>query len=399
MSEHKKIHIGMDEAFRVGTGKYLQIHGIEDRFDIINNHLHKVCSIADKYNLEPMIWSDMFCKLALDIENQYESADVSKINEKAKLPDNVSLVYWDYYSTDYDRYVKQIRVNKTFGRKVLFAGGAWTWKGIAPDNDFSIRTTKAALDACRDEGVGDVFITVWGDDGNECPKATIFPSLIYAAQVYKGNDDMDSIKAEFKRITGCNFDDFMLFDKLDWVEGKYTECRLSKEFLYNDIFMGKRDGMCKPEFEEYYRKLGDDLSVIEEKGDYSYLFDCYKNLARVLEIKVNLGVKIREAYLNDNKSALSDLILKMDELVEKLELFHMSYETAWFKENKTHGFEVMDIRLGGLKQRIISCKRRLLKYINGEITTIAELEEPVLEKTTGKFWSRMVSAGRISFYL
>ncbi|MBQ8003801.1 MAG: beta-N-acetylhexosaminidase, partial [Oscillospiraceae bacterium] len=128
----RKIHIGMDEAYRVGTGKYQQLHGIQDRFDIINNHLHRVCDIAKKYNYEPMVWSDMFCKLAFDLQNQYDDADTSKILEKAQLPDNISLVYWDYYNTDYNHYVNQIKTNKVFGRKVYFAGGAWTWNGFSP---------------------------------------------------------------------------------------------------------------------------------------------------------------------------------------------------------------------------------------------------------------------------
>lgn len=59
----------------------------------------------------------------------------------------------------------------------------------------------------------------------------------------------------------------------------------------------------------------------------------------------------------------------------------------------------MDIRLGGLKQRVISCKERLKQYINNEITEIPELCEAVLEKTNGIYWSRLVSAGRISMSL
>ncbi|MBR3932658.1 MAG: beta-N-acetylhexosaminidase [Clostridia bacterium] len=396
----KKIHIGMDEAYRVGTGKYQQIHGIEDRFDIINKHLHKVCDIADKYNLEPMIWSDMFCKLAMNIQNQYDSGDISKIIEKAKLPENVTLVYWDYYSTDYNRYVEQIKVNKTFGRKVIFAGGAWTWKGIAPDNDFSIKTTNAALRACRDEGVGDVFITVWGDDGNECPKSAVFPSLFYAAETYKGNEDMESIKSKFKKITGCNFDDFLLFDKIDWPDGENKPMKsFGKMFLYSDVFMGITDGICKMQYEDYYGKLASSLSDVSEKGNYAYLFDCYEKFAKVLEIKATLGIKIRKAYDDKNIPELKALTSKMDELTHRISEFHTAYENAWFKENKPHGFEVMDIRLGGLKQRIASCQKRLLKYINGEITEIPELEEAVLVKNAKDFWSRLVSAGRISMTL
>ena len=144
----KKIHIGMDEAYRVGTGKYRRIHGDEDRFDIINRHLHKVCDIAGKYGFKPMIWSDMFCKLAIDSDDYYGSADISKIEEKAQLPENIELVYWDYYSTDYNRYVNMINTNKAVGKNVYFAGGAWTWRGFAPDNKYSMETTEAAVKAC-----------------------------------------------------------------------------------------------------------------------------------------------------------------------------------------------------------------------------------------------------------
>ena len=35
----RKIHIGMDEAYMVGLGKYRDKHGDADRFDVINRHL------------------------------------------------------------------------------------------------------------------------------------------------------------------------------------------------------------------------------------------------------------------------------------------------------------------------------------------------------------------------
>ncbi|MBQ4316565.1 MAG: beta-N-acetylhexosaminidase [Oscillospiraceae bacterium] len=395
----KKIHIGMDEAYRVGTGKYQKLHGIEDRFDVINNHLHRVCGIAAKYDLEPMIWSDMFCKLAMNIEDQYESADTSKILEKAKLPENTSLVYWDYYSTDYNRYVENIKTNRVFGRKVYFAGGAWAWKGIAPDNDFSIRTTEVALSACRDEGVKDVFITVWGDDGNECPKSALFPSLMYAAEVYRGNNGIESIEAKFKEITGCNFDDFMLFDKLDWAGGEYTKECMAKNFLYDDVFMGIWDGQCEEKHGAFYGELAKKISEVSEKGEFSYLFDCYGKFASVLEIKSTLGIRIRKAYLENDKEMLGSVVKDMEELDGRISAFHLAYEKAWFTENKPQGFEIMDIRLGGLKQRVLSCKRRIEQYINGEISEIPELCEAVLKKTNGIFWSRIITAGRISMHL
>ena len=89
----------------------------------------------------------------------------------------------------------------------------------------------------------------------------------------------------------------------------------------------------------------------------------------------------------------------MEELETRISSFHLAYQKAWFMENKPQGFEIMDIRLGGLKQRVISCRERLTQYVNNEITAIPELCEAVLDKTNGIFWSRLVSAGRISMEL
>ena len=48
------------------------------------------------------------------------------------------------------------------------------------------------------------------------------------------------------------------------------------------------------------------------------------------------------------------------------------------KERKTFGFEVQDIRIGGLLQRIKRCKRTLENYLDGKIDKIEELEQEIL---------------------
>ena len=58
------VHIGMDEAHDLGKGKYRDIHGEQNRFDILKRHLEKVTEIAQKYGFKPMMWSDMFFRLA-----------------------------------------------------------------------------------------------------------------------------------------------------------------------------------------------------------------------------------------------------------------------------------------------------------------------------------------------
>ena len=139
----RKIHIGMDEAYMIGLGKYRKLHGIKDRFEIINTHLKKVCKIAEQYGYETMIWNDMFIKLATGVDDfRNKSVDIEKIRTKNDLPKNVSLVYWDYYTKEPSKYAELVRASRAFGKKVYFAGGAWTWKGFAPNNRFSIKTTR-----------------------------------------------------------------------------------------------------------------------------------------------------------------------------------------------------------------------------------------------------------------
>jgi N-acetyl-beta-hexosaminidase len=60
----KRIHIGMDEAHGVGRGRYLDLNGQHNRFEIISNHLRRVLEITNRHGLEPMIWSDMYFRVA-----------------------------------------------------------------------------------------------------------------------------------------------------------------------------------------------------------------------------------------------------------------------------------------------------------------------------------------------
>ncbi len=50
-----------------------------------------------------------------------------------RIPDNVTLVYWDYYHHEQKVYDKNIRLHRKLTDKLLFAGGGWTWNGIAPN--------------------------------------------------------------------------------------------------------------------------------------------------------------------------------------------------------------------------------------------------------------------------
>lgn len=172
----RTVNIGMDEAHMLGRGKYQDIHGFENRFDILLKHLKRVAEIAERHGFQCIMWGDMFFRLLSGDYGVNDTIDVSD-SVRQMIPNNINLIYWDYYSTDKENYVRRIKSHSAVKEGIWFAGGLWSWTGFAPHNDYSIDATKAAFAACKENNVKNVFLTMWGDDGAECSKFSTLPAL------------------------------------------------------------------------------------------------------------------------------------------------------------------------------------------------------------------------------
>lgn len=396
----RRIHIGMDEAHRAGLGKHLEQHGYEKRFDLICRHLHRVCALAEKHGLQPMVWDDMFCSLAR--EKGISSAEALR---QADLPKNIVLVHWDYRTKDAGENAEKLRLAQSFGREVWHAGGAWAWKGFAPANGYSMEVTAGALAACADCGVSSLMMTVWGDDGAECSRFAVLPTLLYAVETAKGSS-LAAIKEKFAEITGASFDSFLLLDAMNAPGKAHLHPRdeyrnaAAKYLLYNDPFLGLNDYRCSEADGRHYAALARSLREAPGKGTYDFVFETLACLCDVLSEKSDLGVRTRAAYQAGDRAAL--LLLAEGAYVRTLEhlhAFHAAFEKQWLYENKPHGFEVQDIRIGGVIQRVASCRERLLQYAEGALDSIPELEETLLEAPCEAQWSRCVSPNVIAHLL
>ncbi len=380
-----KVHIGMDEAFLVGCGKYMGKHGYTDRTELLLKHLNKVCKIAEKYSFKPMMWSDMFFRLASGGDYYTKLSDKQIAKVKNLIPENVSLVYWDYYNVKSKIYSDMITAHKKMTDKVIFAGGAWKWKGFVPDNAYSIKTMKSAFPELVKNGVDEVLITMWGDNGAECPVSSVLPSLMVAAEFYKGNFSMKDIKEKFYNIVGVSFDDFMKLDILDELkDGHEGFVNPSKYMLYSDCFYGYLDYTVQEGKAKLYEKYAKMLSSRAKKaGEYALIFENESALAKVLSVKYDLGYRTRKAYLGKDKKTLIELQKDYKKTIVLLEKFYEKFKVVWDKYNKPFGFEVQDARLGGLIMRIKHCLSVLTDYCDGKIDRIEGLDKPLQQKQTG----------------
>ncbi len=377
----RKIHIGMDEAHNLGKGKYLEKHGYETVDVIMKKHLDRIIEITEKYGYSPMIWSDMFFRKWSGGEYYVGKTQVPQEYIDA-LPPSVIPVYWDYYHTDEKSYDDMLYNHKQFTDDVWFAGGVWTWRGAVPLNEYSLRTMLPALDACRKYQIQNIFFTLWGDNGGECSRFSVLPALFYLAEYAKGNTDEQAIKAKFKRMIGIDYDAFAALDKPNRTEPEapVDSQNPSKYMLYSDCFNGYLDwtvteGTGKL-FAQYARELDE---TAKHSRKYGYLFDTVAKLCSVLEIKYELGVKTRAAYKAGDRDELRRMAVEdYSETIKRVKQYAAALEKQWMSENKPQGFDVQDIRIGGLLRRLEHCRRDLLDYASGKKSSLPELEQDIL---------------------
>lgn len=380
----KRIHIGMDEAHNLGLGKYLDLNGYRRRFDIMNEHLERVVEITEKYGLQPMIWSDMYFRLASKNGEYYDKNAVIPEDVMEKCHKGVQLVYWDYYHNDEDTYTEFIKRHKKFGNDTVFAGGVWTWAGIMTNYNKTFITTNAALSACKKEGIKEVFATMWGDNGAE---TNFFSALLglqlYAEHGYASELDDEKLRRRFKFCTGGDYDAFMDLNMLDAVPGtEETNIGVvsnpSKFLLWQDVLIGLFDKEAENFnlYKHYFNAAEKLEGHIANNPHWDFVFKFAYKLAQALIIKSEIGIKIKNCYDQKNIEGLNEILKnELPELYSRISELRLAHREQWFKTNKPFGWEVIDIRYGGLLARIDTAISRLSDFTAGNIEQLEELEE------------------------
>ena len=376
----RNINIGMDEAYMLGRGRYLDLNGYRSRFDIMAEHLRKVVEICEKYGFTaPMMWSDMFFSQAMSA--QYGDDLPAHVAES--LPKNVELIYWDYCSTDERHYKAMIEKHRVFKNKIGFAGGAWKWLGFTPDNRYSFASCAAAARACAANKIGRFIVTGWGDNGAECSVFATLPALLYCSRINYGKFALNaSYKRSFSNLTGVRFNDFITVDlcnrvtENDDVEEKNSA---NKYLLFNDVLLGTLDTTVSEGLGKLYASHARALRRAEKRaGRWSYLFETQYRLACVLALKADMGIRLRKAYKAGDREELTLCLCGLREILKRLSSLYAAFSAQWERENRPNGFDVQDLRFGALIQRIQSAVRKLEKHLaNGD--PIPELGENLLD--------------------
>lgn len=372
------IHIGMDEAFYLGRGKYVDLHGCKPKFELMCNHLKRVLKICEKYGFRAMIWSDMFFHLVFGGYYTEDQAIDPKLMEL--VPEDVTLVYWDYYSTTEEQYRTQMKKHTAFPNQIGFAGGAWKWSGLVPALRHSHEVSKLALKQARENGISIVFTTAWGDSGAEASIFTILPTLLlYGEAGYTEGDPDQAVSDKLKALTGYTLEEYFTLcePNVTPTGNKVPHVNPAKYLFFQDPLQGLFDYHVREDFPAFFADCAKKLAELAQRDSkQAYLFDVIGKLCSCLELKADLGVRLKKAYDQRDHAELSRLANEtIPEILARLEPFYQSFREQWYRESRTGGFDVMDFRFGGLRQRLLSAQDLINRYLKGEIPTIRELAE------------------------
>ncbi|HEY8498517.1 MAG TPA: beta-N-acetylhexosaminidase, partial [Limnochordales bacterium] len=353
----RRIHVGMDEAWGIGTGRYRERHGERRPFDVLNAHLARVREICARRGLRPMIWSDMYFRLGSKQHEYYDRESVIPDDVRRSIPGDVDLVYWDYYHTTPDFYEEWIARHRALGAEPVVAGGAWTWNRLWATLPFAFTVTEACMRACKRQGVREAFITLWGDDGMECDVFSALPAvLLFAEHGYTAAEavDRERLRAGFRGTCGpgADFDAWVRASALDAPPGvddpATSRANPSKWLLWQDPLLAVMDPLLEGRpVRAHYERLAEELVEAAQRaaagGDglgRRLLFPA--RLARVLALKSELRRDLAAAYRRGDRAALRRLAeAEVPALRAAVERLWQAHRAMWMETYEPFGWEVL----------------------------------------------------------
>ena len=386
-----RIHIGMDEAWGMGRGKFMDKHGYVEPFQIFSEYMERLIGITNKYGLKPMMWSDMYFRNGSATHQYYDADTVIPDSVASRIPKEVQLVFWHYGEKHHcDDYM--LKKHAELGNDVLFAGGLWSWTGHFPEHNYALSTSKFSLEACRNNGIKEAMITIWSNDNAECDLfANLYGLSFFAELCFDKDADEEKLARRFEAVTGGNPEAFYSmsayhnnFDSFTY--DRYQDHFIGKPLFWQDIMEGFYD------FYLFEKPMSGHYAAYAQKmkeytgGKWDYLYRFAEMTFDYLALKCRIAETLVPAYKEGNREALDEIANKLlPVLKEKVKQVHAAHKAMWLGKLKVHGWSNLDYRYGGMAARCDTAMMLINAYLAGECDCLPELEEPRLKKPMNGF--------------
>lgn len=372
----RRFHLGMDETYDLGRGRYLDRHGFRRGLDIYSEHLTRVAAICARHGLRPMIWSDVLFKLAKVSGGHYDKDSRVPAEIAAALPKNLDLVYWDYYSADKKRYLDRIRSHRDLGSEPVMASGVWSWPNFWHHWSNTEKFAGACVDGCREAGLKQMLFTLWSDDGAFWELDSSFAGLTYAAEKCFGDGSVSEEKLA-RRFRAVCFSDLAVHRTASRINEPLQSCSVMWDDPLLAMYLRKvarGKGPTLRDAEKHYLEVARALEPHRRDhaaGDLGHAW----LVARAHAAKVGIAARLFDAYEAKDRRALATVRAEIPPAIALIEEVARSFRTLWLARCEPFGLEVLQIRFAGLAARYRELAQRLGEFLEGKIPSIAELDE------------------------
>jgi hexosaminidase len=369
--ETNKIHVGMDETFGFGFGRYYKENGYTPQPELFMEHLIKVNKIClDNGFVDVYIWSDMFFRMYSKTESYYDPTITFDDSYVKQIPKNVGIVYWDYYNEDEAKISAMIEAHQKLKRKLIFASGTWIWTKLTYNKGKTDRTAFAHINAAKKYNIDEICFTQWQDDGAYCDYDSIYVGLYDVMNKIVNNTISKEV---FNNITGSNYDTAIIYSEINTFKGAPIN------YLWDDILLGiyvnEIFGYEPENFDETINNYKEYINRLEKNRLHAVIID----FAKLILSKLEFRRKLLYNYQN-KKPLLKELLPLLENIRVNLDYVIMRFRENWLRRYKFYGLEVIESRLYVFYARIEDAKYLFEKYDNKQIDKLEFLHEPLDKK-------------------
>ncbi len=383
----KRIHLGMDEAWDLGRGKYLDRFGYRQQFEIFCDHLKRVDEIVKLLNAEPILWTSSF-RHSCERDGVFRPEIAEQV--KKLIPDGYSLCL-THYGENPEGCGQNVTNILSLGVPTSFGGGLWNWQGHYPEWNWAYENIIKSVECCHRNKMNEYVMTSWGNDGHECDPFAILPGLLLTAELcFNESSDTDYLRERFNFLTGGDYDAFFdmanyqnRFEEIDKnYYGNYHRRFMGKKLLWNDVLEGLADSQAiERPLSSHYKANAERFKLLTaDTSRWGYLYRQAYRVFNVLAQKTYIAERLTVAYKNGDKEFLH---LAASKLFPELKTaFYELYKTdreVWLSNRKVFGWSLHETRYGGMLLRIETAIKRINEYLDGTLDSLPELAEERLD--------------------
>lgn len=148
----------------------------------------------------------------------------------------------------------------------------------------------------------------------------------------------------------------------------------------------------------HYARLEQSIRSRRDKSaELDYLFEVPEKLCGVLKRKSEIGIELKRAYDAKDNDKLREIATEvLPVIAEAVRELRGAHRAQWLRMFKPFGWEVIDIRYGGVVNLLDTAAYRLLDYVEGRIDRIEELEqERLVYSATNQFNNKELTGAAI----